>query len=210
MDVYLKTLSNHLGDGDATQDGSNNLSDIPLSAYRRVVDGGEEVSSEQEKQEGDLQDVGESNEEDEELKNLQEDPEDDEEEEIEELDLTNQQGNFYTGDDVTPVMIVPSLDALGANSIGALMSHLIGSQPSLFHSQDDSSAEEEDAMMGDVVYGKKFDGSELDSSHDGHNLQKWEELFRLLEIQHQQQLLLQSEQHERRVSHLKCKILYLI
>ncbi|XP_072029009.1 LOW QUALITY PROTEIN: uncharacterized protein [Amphiura filiformis] len=194
VDLYLKTLSDHLGDGDSNPNGDNDLSGIPLSAYRRVVDGGED--SEQEKQ---LQD---ENEEDEELKHLQEDGEEEEEEEgrtLKSLILPTNMATI-TKEKMAPVILVPSLDAMGSNSIGVLMSHLIGNQPSLFQSQDSSSVEEEDAAAGEVMYGKKFEGSE--DSHDGQ-LQKWEELFRLLEIQHQQQLLLQSEQHERRMEHLK-------
>ena len=191
VDLYLKTLSGHLGDGDSNRNGDDNLAGIPLSACMRVVDGGEEDDQ--------GKDDDDENEEDEELKHLQEDAEDEEEEEdIEELDLTKQHQNFHQGGlpSDAHVMFVPSLDALGTNSIGALMSQLIGNQPSLFQSQD-SSTEEEDEKQGEVTYLKRFSGSE-EGGNDGQ-LQKWEELFHLLEIQHQQQLMLQSEQHERRV-----------
>lgn len=114
-------------------------------------------------------------------------------------------------------MFVPSFDALGAaNPFGALMSQLIGNQPSLFHSQDGSTTTATTEEEG-VMYGVKFDGGGemmgqedgmnvrdagvgIDAGGDGHQLQRWEQLFQLLEIQNQQQLILQREQHERRVS----------
>ena len=155
VDLYLKTLSGHLGDGDSNKNGDDDLAGIPLSACMRVVDGGEEDDQ------GKDDDDDDENEEDEELKHLQEDAEDEEEADIEELDLTKQHQNFHQAGlpSDAHVMFVPSLDALGTNSIGALMSQLIGNQPSLFQSQG-SSTEDEDEKQGEVTYLKRFSGSE--------------------------------------------------